>query len=280
MNSTSAEDHPFRNLFNWLKDRLWQISILLGGLGIAIIPSPFAQEGDWRRDLSWAVSIIALCLGTFGSWRAVPRLGRLKAQLLESENRAAELNRELQQEKADYIDAFQSNLAAFASHTLGFTDRDRISVFRHYDAPKGGVFVRIGRFSMNHEYNKPGRSVYPDVGGCLGLAWKDGTCFIPALSDPETDHRQWVQDMLRYGIPEQVSSTLTMKSRSYFGIAIADPKGTARIAVLLYESIDPNRFDPEALTHYSEFQGKTIAQFIESKKLEEPNPIEIAKEGW
>lgn len=124
-----------------------------------------------------------------------------------------------------------TNFLIYLANELEFTERYRISLYIH----RGNSFFRLSRFSRNPNYNRTGRKLYPEDEGCLADAWERGASVVQ-LPDPKNweEYKKELED--KHNIDGDVADKLTMKSRSYVGIRLTDPRTNAHRGVVVFES--------------------------------------------
>jgi hypothetical protein len=229
------------------------------------------------EDGFWAVVTLVCSFGLWGwgqfnAWKEAPRV----QQLRRDNDR---LRGELRDWHRDYFEACSEQLATLANDILHLDDTERITVYKH----TGSAFVILGRYSKNPEFAKRGRrGIYPDDEGCIGEAWRNGASFVDDLPDPSTEQDAYTRRLEGdWKIPPATSRGFRMKSRCLAGLALEDPKGTRRTAVIVFESTLIGRFDMSVLrgTLASE-EGSHIVRFLEQRKAQEPSPDYAAEEGF
>ena len=153
-------------------------------------------------------------------------------------------------------------------------NNDRISVYSHEEQ----AFIMLGRYSPNPEYKKPGRGIYPDDQGCIGEAWRQGKSIISNIPNPGT--KGYYREMLRWNITENIANSLQMKSQCYVGYAIHNNHRN-RIAVIVFESIDPSGLDDKKINSKLIGGGEEmIALFLEKMHSLEPTPTFALDRGF
>jgi len=138
----------------------------------------------------------------------------------------------------DYHRLFDQTLQELAERA-DLIPGDRVTLFRHdpADDPDGpGQFIRLGRFSSNPEYRRPGSGAVPDNLGVLAQAWQHGDCYVSRLPDPMKDMDEYVRHSeSRCGMPPERVRGLRMKPRALYALALEDNDGQ-RVAVVVFES--------------------------------------------
>ena len=138
----------------------------------------------------------------------------------------------------------------------------------------------MGRYSECPDFNRKGRGVYPDNQGCISETWKKGECFIDHLVDPNVNLGGYCEYQYQnWKVNHDVSRKFKMKSRSYYGIAIKDRNGISRVAVILFESVNPEGLDRDKISKFlTGRQCKEISHLIHILERIEPS-LDHAKEG-
>lgn len=123
---------------------------------------------------------------------------------------------------------------------LKFETHDRISLY----IPRGGVFVRVARYSINKNYNIEGRSRYPLKEGVIGKAWTEGSPVMhSSLPDYSTKPDAYIRKSREmYVIDSDTIRNLTMHPRTIVSFRISDEKGDASNGVLVIESMKNARW--------------------------------------
>jgi len=140
----------------------------------------------------------------------------------------------------------------------------------------------LGRYSKRPEFKRRGRSIYSDKEGCIADAWNKGSALIENLPCPETAEQAYLdQHKNVWKIDKGIAKKFSMKSRSYFAVAIEDDGGN-RIAVIVFESIIPSGAldDGLILSELNSYEGKRIKRFLERMRNLEPSPTYAQQEGY
>jgi hypothetical protein len=149
---------------------------------------------------------------------------------------------------------------------LGLSPRERISVYVH----DGEAFVMIARHSSDQTLKRPGRSIYPEDEGVIGLAWKYGQHQVDDLPDYTHSPHEYVARMADdYDMAPETVRNLKMKSRSLAAVCLPADLGVDSIGVLVVESLDPHTIDEPALerllTH--ETKGLLDTYMLQNREL-------------
>jgi hypothetical protein len=242
----------------------------------------FSVKGKDAGAYAWLTFAFAVCSCTLGEvigWGRAARISSLESALHRSEEARRVLEQIFEQSSRDYFDSFRDQLSILANDVFGFSDRERISVYKH----DGVSFVMLGRYSKNPRYNEKGRAIYPDNEGCIAQAWNEGVAVIENLPDPSINSGAYLRDHKNnWRLPIHVSKGFNMKSRSYVALAIDDLVEQKRIAVAVFEStvptgaLDSARINGLIRSH----EGKRIAQFLARMTSLEPSPTFARENGY
>ncbi len=189
----------------------YQIDLISENIGVAFLAI---------ASINLLLSILDLCLK--------PSIQGLQKSLGEQKQKNEKFI-----EKIAYL--FQG-YALELSRKIQFENDDRITLYVH---DKNQTFIRFGRFSQNPEYQKPGRSEYPDSQGCISNGWRSGWCYESDMGGTEQEK---IKKAKFYGFETDVYKNIKMKSRFLAAIRVDDEKGNS-LAVVVVESLKENRFD-------------------------------------
>ncbi|TWT74356.1 hypothetical protein [Allorhodopirellula solitaria] len=275
MSETAGEDESQNDLLDktvlHLREHWSRMLAIPAGIGLAV---------QWH----WAtVTIAGACFvaAEVGGWKRSVEVAKLAKGIQDRDKEVELLKTICDQSQADYFDLLRDQLVILANDTLGFTDTERISVYKH----DGEAFLMLGRYSKNPAFNKRGRSIYPDNQGCIAKAWREGAVFMTEpLPEPSTKAKKklWKQKMKSdWCIPFGTSNTFSMKSRVYAAVAIEDAETHHRVAVVVLESTSNKIFDNDAIREEFETkEGKRIARFLKKMESIEPSIVFAQSEGY
>jgi hypothetical protein len=180
--------------------------------------------------------------------------------------------------RKDYFDRFEELLVILATDILGLSDTERVTVYKH----ESDHFVMLGRYSQHPQYRQKRRGIYPQNEGCIQQAWEHGTSFVDDLPDPRSSVEVYVEAQnARFNVSKDAARAFRMKSRTYAGYAIMDPRGEHRIAVIMFESTRERGLDQAQITKVlATSESKRISRFIEKERPFEPTPELAEREGY
>lgn len=170
----------------------------------------------------------------------------------------------------------ETSLRALADD-LGIWRADcRISCYTH----NGQAFVMLARRSDNPAYAVPGRALYPEDQGVMGVAWREGSKVETRL--PVQDDRLYRQKLAsEYRMRGQVVENLTMKSASLVAVRITDPRSGKHLGVIVMESTAPLGVSGGV---YNRLIGssywRTFQELMSTSADMLPNMVEAKKKGF
>lgn len=113
---------------------------------------------------------------------------------------------------------------------------ERITIYRYAEEH----FVPVGRYSINQEYNQPGRERYSKDEGFIREAWRNGEFSIENLPDYHQNKERYIEYVSqKSNIRKGTLRNISMKSRSYFCKNLVN-KSHFPIAVIVIESKKEN----------------------------------------
>lgn len=220
----------------------------------------------WDDWIFWTPAILFV-LATIGVMRRSQEVSKHLARIDEMEKAIRSVHPEFKQ-------AWDTKLKTLADN-FGFSHKERISVYKH----ESSQFVLYHRYSEDPEFRKPGRPFYPENEGCIGRAYREGKCEKSDLPCPDTRERDYkIAQQKEFYIPEDISGNFKMKSRSYAAYALYDLNHRNKIAVIVFESLAPQKFS--ALNIYDKIsneEGENLSVLMSAWKNLEPS-LDYAKE--
>lgn len=263
----------------WLDDHWPPLVALLGTVGAAVggvilgLGGFSVERPEDLLKVPWGLFIVGVLtqiVGTVAGWSRSETLSKVKEE-------RDDLKREVGQAAAEFFLQLDKELSVFANDVLELTDTERVSVYVHH----GTAFSMLGRYSRNPNFNRRGRSIYPDNQGCIGHAWAHGRAFVGDLPDYEADPDTYVARLGEdWGIPSEVATNFNMKSRAVAAFAIEDTTEAPvhRFAVLVVESVKMGMLDVQHLEAPLAQEDNTLIRFLIRTRPLHPDPG-LAKEA-
>jgi len=112
-----------------------------------------------------------------------------------------------------------------------FAETERITIYKVEE----GHFWPIARVSENHEFRELRRQSYPRDQGCIGEAWRSGSCHFNRYPEDIDD---WCErQATKWGYSTVEAASIRMKSRSLFAFRVSRTSADREaLAVLVFES--------------------------------------------
>ena len=210
---------------------------------VGVLPS--VQKGK----LSWVLSTdygflfiigsLFLFTGTIISIRQAPGKRKLINQIQklqeELDAQTTLYTEEIKEKTYRHLKILRDELRVLFE-ILKFTNNERISLYKH----DGKTFNMLARYSSNPKHKKTGRGIYPTDQGCIGSAWENKEAYDNNLGDDDATYFNNQNKI--WNITFEVARSLTMKSKNIGAFAIDDTE-EGRIAVIVFESTDPDTFN-------------------------------------
>lgn len=196
------------------------------GVALSVIATPFLykhadRDAEWYDY--WPLVFVAILTGLVG-----PLI-----MLVMNRKRVEDEEHSIKSARADCTNRLHAlndrlDLGEDARLTFYAIQRDFEGV------PK--AFEKMGRYSKSPKLmSSRGRPFYPLNMGVLGLAYKEGTCFVADVLKKSPDG-EWETGQMELGLPPAVASQLTMKSRSYYATVLKHSHSDECYGVLMIES--------------------------------------------
>ena len=273
MKKIYKKDHEIARIVRivkWLIDYGPEIVRIIGPVMIAVLIG--------INNIKWFISIggiISIIIIIFICWSSIVLLKR-KTRISNKENESYELKSMKEKMRQNYYELFKVQLAILAINILHFSSAERISVYKY----ESNFFIRLGRYSSDPEFIKPGREKYPDNEGCIGEAWRNGNCYINNFPDPENEKSKYLKILKEeWKINKNAACKFRMKSRSYAAFSLE--RNYEKIAVVVFESTKPEIPNNGKLLNLIQgSEGERIIQFIDAMKPFEPDPLYARREGF
>ena len=248
---------------------------MLGSVGVAISGRivPFQRDGlSGLYSVAGAVFCVSVLAGLAGGVKALHQAHTAKGQA-EELARLEHLDEEI---RRAYRDLIRLELQKIAGK-LSFEDGERISIYKHH----GKAFIMLGRWAKNPVSEQPGRALYPADQGCVGTAWRKGTAFDSGLPDPQTQEAEYRKvQKSHWSIAKADVEGLRMKARSYAAYRLHHPIGGKGFAVVVFESLDPNRLSEQRLESFGHAERQNIVEWLETMERFEPKPSYAKEQGY
>jgi hypothetical protein len=167
-------------------------------------------------------------------------------------------------------------LLAQLSSEVGLSDSNaRVSGYSH----TGKAFILAGRQSDNPKWKVSGRSVYAEDQGLIAHVWQEGRGSCASL--PE-DLEKYVAKMEKdFGLPPEVTKSLTMKSRSLVGLRVDDKATKSPVGVVIAESTRPRGVNQTTMKKIEESETwKTIVYLMVTSRELLPDMLGTSEKGF
>lgn len=259
----------------WFEDYWTQILITTGSVGLAlagILPGLQGSSWSWLWSKPYGylfmISVLLTVGGGIASWQQAPGIQTLKEKVAKQEDALVRAHN-------GYYELLEYELQILFE-ILQFTSNERISVYKH----EGQTFTMLGRYSSNPVSCQTGRGIYPDDQGCIGVAWRDGKAFVDDLPSPG-QQKYFSRLEKEWNINKDVANNLRMKSQSYAAYAIQSYNNGRRIAVIVFESINPGTINDDELQKILKYgESRRIALFLERMNGLEPASTYALEKGY
>lgn len=266
----------FRDYWSQYLTGLSTLGIAIGSLGFTIRTYPPPPPPIYERWEVWVfwLSVVGAVVSIYATAKNSQSISWLVNEKNELENdlaRFQSLEEEIQQK---YTELCSLHLSALMSR-MGLMPNDRVSIYKHNE---NSSFYRIARYSNHPDHAKPGRSIYPDHEGCIGVAFTEGSAFAESLPANPTRYESCLKDT--WNIEVDVVRQLTMKSRSIAAFALQKPVGGRRFAIIVFESMSAGRINEECRRRFTDQERGSIIQWLETMERFEPKPSEARLEGF
>jgi hypothetical protein len=275
-------------------DRLWGATKLFGPgvasvvAGALLAASGLTPDGQWTQ-FWWKHVPVNTTLLVGGLVLGVPAYIATAVQLRRIQRRADRADHyEQRAGRAEYVVAsIACALVRELFDLLPLDTASRVSLF----LDTGTALTLLARHSPNTRYCRcTGQATYPHDRGVLGRAWNLGAAEEKGLASPgqtrdERPDERWIEQQHgRWGIPREEAAALTMRSRSYAAVRLAEPNGRP-LGVLIVEderrasdaprvgSSGPSAVSCEGLTHgaVDSLQRRLVAVLARAQRLEPSN---------
>lgn len=198
-------------------------------------------------------------IGTLASARRLDELSRKEDEFKREEEEHADT-------QLHYYRSLEHHLIElFCNKIPNFDDSCRASVYRC----DGSAFRMVFRYSKITRYHEKGRVTLPYDEGFLGATYMNGDdLYVKDLPERNADKKAYLKavakQLANYGAPmkEVAINKLRMPSRCYYGYAIREENSPGKIAILVLESTEPDKFDPAAIKTLLQGNSNKITHYV------------------
>lgn len=234
----------------------------------AALPKPGFWEVS-RSGLAWnappiytLACLLAGIMGGIGTLISASRLDELS-------KKEDEFKRE-EEEHADtqlhYYRSLEHHLIElFCNKIEKFDDSCRASVYRC----DGSAFRMVFRYSKITKYHEKGRVTLPYGEGFLGATYMNGDdLYVKDLPERHAQKKAYAKAVAKqlaiYGadMTEVAINKLRMPSRCYYGYAIREDNSPNKIAILILESTEPDKFDSAGIKALLQSNSNKITHYV------------------
>lgn len=171
----------------------------------------------------------------------------------------------------DFVKGFLVNLG---DERLGFeNDHPPARRLTLYSRTSDGRLAQVARYCRNPKWEQGRKFISADA-GIAAEAWQNEIAFRTDLPDPDSDHGAYTTAQEELGLGKREAQNLSMKSRLYFAVRVQRKLDSDPLAVLIFESTDPNCFTEEQLQEVlnSETARRYRTEFVELVHRHFPDP--------
>jgi hypothetical protein len=257
-NEPSDRESAFIRAARWFEPRIAKIGAAILGAG-GIIWGPFvSSQPVWAWGL---FGLTALGYGVFQIYEVVrapaaeeivkKRLETKVRQCAEMESRLADTEELLAQYTHNQETILAALLRSVVEHEslkrqLRWGETDRINLFY----PRNNIFDCLARYSVHPEFKKRGKLLTSLQEGYLGQAYLSdaGSFFVNGLPcfDENGDEYERIFSE-KCNLPIEDVKKIRMKPRSILVCSVYDVRKVDRMALCVFESLDPGKFEQEKL---------------------------------
>lgn len=246
------------------------------------ITKPALNETDWQLALRFGVGLLLFFIGMAGVYGNYVRTGRNRS-LKEDNKLLKEGNKQLQDiisRSGDDVFETWKNILLRIHRELGLPDSFRTSLYKFSKDQK--KFYMIGRYAAIGKYGQRANRFYPVDEGCIGHAWSNpsGEAFVDDLPSPT--HADYVlRQRNEWKITERVVREMRMQCRSIYAFALQDSRGSDRIAVVVFESLDDAGHNVATLRDAVRGKvGPELSTMLETMSFIQPDPSLAKQAGF
>jgi len=283
-----TENNKFYNIAKFLDKHSLELGLLvLNGLGYTLTGIFFEINDDifWgivhSTTFGWIfliiIFILNLYLGTkfFSKKKNINSLisdkRELSEKIQELENTIDELHR-------NSLEIFNEHLASLF-YKLDLTENERISFYKY----QNNKFHIVGRYSSNPILNEKNRKYYDSNEGFISIAFQRGHFHLnKGIPEFKNGQRQKYYNFIRdkCDIPIDTLKSIKMKSRSFYLYAFKDTKGLKRNSIIVFESLETDRFDSDEIDNILKSEKLKLQAFIERIESDLPELENAKKTGF
>ena len=230
----------------------------------------FDFEKQWIAIIYWILFSSCIIGGIYCEYLVCiksKRLTSLEERLDEQSNNVQVLETTIEKIESVNYRLFQYVLISLYNK-LKLGGNERISVYKK----KEDKFVIMSRYSINPALEKINRKHYPITDGFIGQALRDEECYVDGLPEFKTNGKEAyykaIQD--RCTIDKETLRGISMTSRSYYCKALTDPAKIERRAIIVFESLSPNKLNKQEILDALILEEHKIVAFVENVKLRIP----------
>jgi len=195
--------------------------------------------------------LIALGYVTYNEIKNKRSISELEKLLSEYENISETLSENIKE-------LFNGFLYKFSTAQLGFTPTERVTLYIH---DGNQTFIPFGRYSSNTSFAKKGRPEYSDSIGCVARGWTDEWHFYQSSVSPLGDEEEYIKEQKeKYMLDKSTVRKMNMKSSQLCVMRL--DVGKKAIAVIVVESINPNKYVEDEIKTTLSYQKEYLAQMI------------------
>ena len=226
---------------------------------------------SWLSWILWIILTVTIIISfviEFNVYKKTKGISILEKECQEKSTRVQLLESTIEKIESVNYDLFQYVLISLYTK-LNLDGHDRISVYRF----KKDKFTIMSRYSINPEYSSINRIHYPISDGFIGLALQNGEYYIDNLPEFQIGQREKYYSAIlnECKIDKEVLRKLKMRSRSFYCLALTDPTGKDRNAVIVFESTLPNKLQREKILEALDSEKHKIVAFVEKVRLRLPD---------
>lgn len=263
-----TEKNCFHKFADFWEDYKFEFLVFLCTAIVSIFSIIIGFKNHW---IFWSILIIAIALSFLFQYKSYVK-AKTDTQKNETIKNQAEKIQLLEStiEKIEGVNykLFQYVLISLFTK-LGLDSSDRISIYKKIK----DRFVIMSRYSINPEFESINRKHYPISEGFIGVALQKGDFFINNLPEFVHSKKESYYNIVQKNcnIDKETLRNMKMKSRSFYCKALTDAAGIERRAVIVFESMSPNKLDKEELLKVLQIEEHKLVAFIDNVRLRLPD---------